>query len=114
MQYPSLQKCRVQQKRRRRHRAGGGKKDVSTSGQPKRGGPAARLYRQGSGEEPHRKEDIQVNFAGTAHLQKVSDWVLTWVVAVDERSGMHPVSPITSEQIALPLEIAMEQARPIF
>jgi len=37
-------------KRRRRHRAGGGENDVSTSCQPKREGPAARLFRQGSGE----------------------------------------------------------------
>ncbi|PUZ43112.1 hypothetical protein GQ55_9G636100 [Panicum hallii var. hallii] len=35
---------------RRRHRAGGRENDVSASGQPKREGPAARLFRHGSRE----------------------------------------------------------------
>jgi len=64
--------------------------------------------------EPHGKDGIQVNFVRTTHLQKLSDWVLTWVASVDEQSGMHPVNPITSELIAFPSEIAMEHARPIF
>ncbi|CAM0907067.1 unnamed protein product [Alopecurus aequalis] len=37
-----------------------------------------------------------------------------WLVTVDERSEMHLVNPITSEQIALPSVITLEPVKPIF
>jgi len=37
-----------------------------------------------------------------------------WVITVDERSEMHLVNPITSEQIALPSVITIEQVAPIY
>ncbi|PVH33312.1 hypothetical protein PAHAL_9G623700 [Panicum hallii] len=37
-----------------------------------------------------------------------------WVITVDERSEMHLVNPITSEQIALPSVITIEQVEPIY
>ncbi|CAL4920516.1 unnamed protein product [Urochloa decumbens] len=37
-----------------------------------------------------------------------------WLVTVDERSEMHLVNPITSEQIALPSVITIEQVTPIY
>ncbi|KAL6847642.1 hypothetical protein ACP4OV_022668 [Aristida adscensionis] len=37
-----------------------------------------------------------------------------WMVTVDERSEMHLVNPITSEQIALPSVITMDHVAPIY
>lgn len=39
---------------------------------------------------------------------------LGWVITVDERSEMHLVNPITTEQIALPSLITIEQVAPIY
>jgi hypothetical protein len=37
-----------------------------------------------------------------------------WLVTVDDRSEMHLLNPITSEQVALPSMITMEHLKPIF
>ncbi|RLN43333.1 uncharacterized protein C2845_PM01G02870 [Panicum miliaceum] len=39
---------------------------------------------------------------------------LGWLITADERSEMHLVNPVTSEQIALPSVITIEQMTPIF
>jgi hypothetical protein len=39
---------------------------------------------------------------------------LGWLVTADERSEMHLVNPVTSEQISLPSVITVEQVTPIF